>query len=317
VATTSTATKTVVGVFNDFHEANSALQDLVSHGINRDDISLVANQHVSDQMQEAGYDPTVNIGTGAGVGAAIGGAGGLLLSLAGLAVPGIGPILAAGPLVAALGGAGVGAAVGSIVGALMNLGIPEDEAGHYAESVRRGDVLVAVKTNDMQADTVRDILDQRGAVDVEDRVANWKDRGYNQFDQNAAPYTTDDYRQERANYNTGTGMGTSVMGDRTIDRTPGNTLDRVGDRMADGAATTVDRVDSSARNIGSDVAQGTRNTGYEVKEGARELGYKAEDTARDAGRAVREGGREVKDTVEDAGRAVKRGAARVYHRMTD
>lgn len=314
MALTTTNSKTVVGVFNDFREANDAVQDLVSHGVNRDDISLVANQHVSDQMKEAGYDPTVNIGTGAGVGAAIGGAGGLLLSLAGLAVPGIGPILAAGPLVAALGGAGIGAAVGSIVGALMNLGVPEEEAGHYAESVRRGDVLVAVKTNDMQTETVQDILDRRGAVDIQNRVSNWRDRGYNQFDQNAAPYTSDDYRRERSYY----------RGDSSIDRVPPNTVDRVGDNVS----TTADRVESNvrnasydtaqgARNVGHEMAQGARHVGHEVKEGARDLGYKVEDTARDAGRAIRDFGRDAKDAVEDAGRSVRRGGARVYDRMAD
>lgn len=311
VTNTGTTNKTVVGIFHDFREANQAMQDLVSHGINRDDISLVANEHVSGQMREAGYDPTVNIGTGAGVGAAIGGAGGLLLSLAGLAIPGIGPILAAGPLVAALGGAGVGAAVGSIVGALMNLGIPEEEAGHYAESVRRGDVLLAVKTNDMQAETVREVLDRNGAVDIENRVSNWRDEGYTKFDQESTPYTAEDYRMARDRYRP--------------DRTPGNTLDRLGD----GAATMTDRVDTStypttgdrlaqgARNAEYDMERGAHNLGRDMREGTRDAGEWVEDKARDTGRGMRDLGNRTKDAVEDAGRAIRRGAARVYDRARD
>lgn len=288
--TTSTASKTVVGVFEDFRTANDALQDLVSHGINRDDVSVVANQHVSDQMRDAGYDPTTNIGTGAGVGAAIGGAGGLLLSLAGLAVPGIGPILAAGPLVAALGGAGIGAAVGSIVGALTNLGIPEEEAGHYAESVRRGDVLVTVRTNDAQAETVRDLLDRRGAVDIQDRVANWRDRGYTNFDQSAQPYSVDEHQQERQYYRPAVN-DSYTSGNSSVDRTTGNTVDRIGD--------------------------GTRDTYNNVREEGREVRDNVADAGRDLGRGARNLGEKTKDTVEDAGRSISRGASRVYHRIAD
>lgn len=345
MASTSSATKTVVGVFHDFREANNALQELVNNGVNRDEISLVANEHVSDQMKEAGYDPTVNIGQGAGIGAAIGGTGGLLLSLAGLTIPGIGPILAAGPIVAALGGAGIGATVGSIIGALTNLGIPEEEAGHYAEGVRRGDVLLTVRTDDVSLERIQSILDSHGAVDIDNRVSSWRNAGYSGFNQNSQPFSADEYRRERDAFRSdysgsaagrgttaGTSMSTGSMGNTTAsDRTyndrsyndrdyadrnndlvggpasaRSNTLDDIGDRTED-----------TVRNTAYNTREGARELGRDVKQGAREAGYKAEDTAHDMGRGLRDVGRDAVDAVEDAGRSVRRGASRVYHRITD
>jgi hypothetical protein len=116
--------------------------------VSRDDISFIANKAGTGEwteparpdqrdMIDAG-DKVSNVAGDAGIGAAIGGVGGLLLSFAGMAIPGVGPVLAAGPIVAALGGAGLGAAAGGLIGVLTESGIPEDEAGLYAEGVRRG-----------------------------------------------------------------------------------------------------------------------------------------------------------------------------------
>src|SRR5947207_11774476 len=102
--------------------------------------------------------------TGAGVGAVVGGLGGLLLGLGALAIPGIGPIIAAGPLVAALGGAAAGAAVGGLIGALTKMGVPEEEAHIYAEGVRRGGTLVTVTADDANTDTIVSVLNGHGAV---------------------------------------------------------------------------------------------------------------------------------------------------------
>src|SRR3954452_8454086 len=170
-------TKTVVGVFNSVSDAQAAVRELESHGIPRDEISLVANKNAVgyDTMDPADRDKASDVVADAGIGAAIGGVGGLLLSAAGaLTIPVIGPILAAGPIAAALTGAGIGAAAGGLIGALTESGIPEDEAKHYAEGVRRGDVLVTVRAEQGMADQVSDILDRNHAINVEDRVSDWK-----------------------------------------------------------------------------------------------------------------------------------------------
>ena len=169
----ATDTRTVVGVFNSVQDAQAAVRELESMGISRDSISLVANKNAVgyDSMDAADRDKASDIVADAGIGAAIGGVGGLLLSAAGaITLPVIGPILAAGPIAAALTGAGIGAAAGGLIGALTESGIPEEHAKYYAEGVRRGDVLVTVRADERRADQVCDILDRHNAVDVDERV---------------------------------------------------------------------------------------------------------------------------------------------------
>src|SRR5438045_800701 len=145
---TTTASKTVVGVFDNMDDAQSVVRELENAGFSREDISVVAHQENSGQAATptgetpaatgempvasgetpATSDTTAHVATDAGVGAALGGIGGLLLSFAGLAIPGVGPVLAVGPIVAALSGAGIGAVAGGIIGALTEAGIPEEEA---------------------------------------------------------------------------------------------------------------------------------------------------------------------------------------------
>jgi uncharacterized membrane protein len=174
---------------------------LQSHGISREDISLVANKNASGYDTMEDRDKTSDVVADAGIGAAIGGVGGLLLSAAGaLTIPVIGPILAAGPIAAALTGAGIGAAAGGLVGALTESGIPEQDAKYYAEGVRRGDVLLTVRTDDMHSESVCDVLDRHNAIDVEDRVQSWRSRGWNGWNDTAKPYTSDELRQERSYY---------------------------------------------------------------------------------------------------------------------
>jgi hypothetical protein len=124
--------------------------------------------------------------------------GGLLLSAAGLmTLPVIGPVLAAGPLAAALTGAGIGAAAGGLIGALTDAGIPKEEAEHYAEGVRRGDVLVTVRTDEAHAPRACEIMNRRGAMDVNNRVSDWRERGWTGYDTNAKPLSDDELRRER------------------------------------------------------------------------------------------------------------------------
>jgi hypothetical protein len=104
---------------------------------------------------------------GGGTGLVVGGVLGWLAGIGTLAIPGIGPLLAAGPIVAALAGAGAGSAIGGIAGALIGLGLPELEAKRYEEAIKQGRILVSVHCQSMrQAETARKVLDDAGAKEV-------------------------------------------------------------------------------------------------------------------------------------------------------
>jgi uncharacterized protein (TIGR02271 family) len=156
---------------------------LVDAGFHRNSISVIANdadeKYASYIDQDGGMDDTAK---GAGIGAAIGGLGGLLLGLGALAIPGIGPVIAAGPIAAALAGAGVGAVTGGIIGALIDLGIPEESAHMYAESVRRGNVLVAAQVADNMVNEATRIMQHTGLVDIEREADTWRSSGWSRFD---------------------------------------------------------------------------------------------------------------------------------------
>jgi uncharacterized protein (TIGR02271 family) len=129
-----------------------------------------------------------DVAKGAGIGAAIGGIGGLLLGLGALAIPGIGPVVAAGPLAAALTGAGIGAATGGIVGALADLGIPDEEAHMYSESIRRGNTLVVAQVTDSRVNEAAQIMERGGLVDLDTHSKQWRSEGWRGFDANAGEY---------------------------------------------------------------------------------------------------------------------------------
>jgi quercetin dioxygenase-like cupin family protein/uncharacterized membrane protein len=169
--------KVLVGLFDNFTDALNTVPDLVSAGIPREDISVVAHDTKGEftDVQPA-REPNATV-TGAGTGAAIGGFGGLLLGLGTLAVPGIGPIIAAGPLAAMIAGATLGAATGGLIGALTDLGVPEDEARSYAEGVRRGGTVLTVKVADELAGKADDIMRSHRAVDINERVTQWHRNG--------------------------------------------------------------------------------------------------------------------------------------------
>jgi uncharacterized membrane protein len=140
----------VVGVFQTEEDAIDAIKELRDQGYNEDDISVIAKdkKEVNHIYEETGSKATEGAAAGMATGGILGGLGGLLLGAGALAIPGIGPIVAAGPIAAALGGAAVGAGAGGIVGALVGLGIPEDEAKEYQKSVEEGDILVLVDANE-------------------------------------------------------------------------------------------------------------------------------------------------------------------------
>lgn len=199
-------TKTVAGVFNGMEDAQSAVHELESAGFSRESISVVANKRTAENYQEdtapgatadAGVKHTHVTTVDVGIGATLGGIGGLLLSFAAFGIPGVGPVLAAGPIVATLSGAGIGAVAGGIISALTQSGIPEEDAHYYAEGIRRGHVLVTVHTDDVNAPRVQDILDRFGAIDVEGRAESWRERGWSGHDPGAEPLSADELRRER------------------------------------------------------------------------------------------------------------------------
>jgi hypothetical protein len=191
------ATHTIVALFDDYREAEGAIRELEAAGIPSSDVNLIANnagnrygefpQYGADRTDRT--DTGTAAGTGAGIGAVLGGAAGLLAGIGALAIPGVGPIVAAGAIAATLAGAGVGAAVGGVVGALVEAGIPREHADIYAEAVRRGGSLVTVRAEDASQNRVTDILNRHGPVDVEERAEDWRRSGWKGFDQRAEPYT--------------------------------------------------------------------------------------------------------------------------------
>lgn len=208
--------KTVVGMFNTLSDGQNAIQELIDNGFRKEDISLIAHDGrngktgIADNtsMSETGKEAGKGAAAGAVGGGVLGGVLGLLVGIGALAIPGIGPILAAGPLVAALGaagastlvGAGVGAAAGGLVGALVGAGIPEADANFYAEGVRRGGTLVTVSAADNLVDRAADIMQRHGAVDIDERLASWQQSGWTRFDESSEPLTAEEIER----YNTGT-----------------------------------------------------------------------------------------------------------------
>jgi hypothetical protein len=200
--------KTVVASFNRLADASAAMRDLRAAGFAETEINLVASRAARDVASDAGdvvADTASGAATGALAGGALGGAAGLAVSLMGLAIPGIGPILAAGPIAAALAGAGAGAVAGGVVGALTDVGVSETDAQIYAESVRRGGAVVTVRTDEARAAAAEEILDRHDAVDIEERVAEWKRSGWSGYDPDAPEWSAAQIEAERAQRLSGTG----------------------------------------------------------------------------------------------------------------
>jgi len=179
--------KTVVGTYDNIQTAYDVANDLISAGYSRNDISVIANDARSEYasyVNRQGVEVTEgdDVAKGAGIGAALGGLGGLLVGLGALAIPGVGPVIAAGPLLAALTGAGVGAVTGGIVGALVDMGIPDEEAHIYSEGLRRGHVLVIAQVPDSSANAVTRMMERPGLIDIHRQAETWRSSGWNRFD---------------------------------------------------------------------------------------------------------------------------------------
>lgn len=195
--------RTVSALYTDFATAQQVAEDLVSMGFQPDTISIVANdvsgQYASTFNAQSAQED-VSMGEGARFGAVVGG----LIGLGALAIPGIGPVIAAGPLVAALVGAGVGAATGAVTGGLIaglvDMGIPEDEAGYYAEGVRRGGALVLVNTTEDWVERVVDAMEAHIPINVERMTTAWRSGGWTGFDTSGMPIAESQLAAEREAY---------------------------------------------------------------------------------------------------------------------
>lgn len=187
--------KIIVGYFDQYAQAQDAVRSLVDTGFSRSDISLVASDPTgeyakSNVVTSTEPDTTSYTAAGAGTGAVLGGIGGLLVGIGALSIPGIGPVIAAGPIVTTLLGAGVGAAAGGLIGVLIDAGIPEDEAHYYAEGLRRGGAVVTVTTQDeMMVERATNIFERNGAVDIDRRADEWRESGWTGYDSNTGSQT--------------------------------------------------------------------------------------------------------------------------------
>jgi hypothetical protein len=152
-----------------------------------------------DRDRDGVDDRAEGAGKGAGIGAGVGGTAGLLAGLGLLAIPGLGPVVAAGWLAATAVGAAAGAATGGIVGALTEAGVSEDEAHSYAEGVRRGGTLVSARVADSDRARLDGLLNE-SAVNLSDRSAAWQKSGWKTFDPSRKPYDAEEVRKERQLY---------------------------------------------------------------------------------------------------------------------
>jgi uncharacterized membrane protein len=150
--------KKIVGVFHSDQEAVNAIEGLKRQGYTSDEISVIGKNKddIDAVTEETGTKAPEGAAAGATTGGVIGGVTGLLAGIGLLAIPGIGPILAAGPIVATLSGAAIGAGAGGLVGGLIGMGIPEHEAKEYDNYVNEGRILVLV---DSHAQRNRGVID--------------------------------------------------------------------------------------------------------------------------------------------------------------
>jgi hypothetical protein len=156
----------VFGIYQTRNQAERSVDDLLAANFSSDDISVLLPEHQGSKDFAHEKNTKAPEGTTAGVaaGGAIGGTLGLLAGIGALAIPGVGPFIAAGPIMAALAGLGVGGAVGGLIGALVGMGIPEYEAKRYEGHIKEGGILLSVHC-DTSDEIVRakDVLRHTGA----------------------------------------------------------------------------------------------------------------------------------------------------------
>jgi hypothetical protein len=159
----------VFGIFHTSAQAERCVNDLLAAGFLSDDVSVLLPDSEGTKAFAHEKNTKAPEGTTAGVtaGGAIGGTLGLLAGIGALAIPGVGPLIAAGPIMAALAGMGVGGAVGGLIGALVGMGIPEYEAKRYEGKIKEGGVLLSVHcTSSEKIDRAKELLKHTGGQDI-------------------------------------------------------------------------------------------------------------------------------------------------------
>ena len=215
-------------LYDNYNDATRAVSELERAGIPHSDISIVANNAEGWYSEDGGAvnrgaradrdgridrdrdgridrdrdgvdDRAEGAAAGAGIGAALGGTAGLLAGLGLLAIPGLGPVVAAGWLASTAALAVAGGATGGLIGALTQSGVSEEDANVYAEGVRRGATLVTARVPDAERVRCEAILD-RASVNLRDRAALYQKSGWSRFDPAAPAYTEEQIRNERELY---------------------------------------------------------------------------------------------------------------------
>ena len=159
----------VLGIYTNYSSVENAVDVLKEAGFRNTDISVLFPQKAGSKefAHDKGTRAPAGAAVGAGTGAALGGALGWLVGIGALAIPGLGPFVAAGPIVAALAGIGVGGTVGGITGALIGLGFPEHEAKRYEVRVKEGGILLSVHSDNAEwTKRAKEILEKTGAQDI-------------------------------------------------------------------------------------------------------------------------------------------------------
>jgi hypothetical protein len=206
-------TVTISRLYDTSQAAHEAIRDLKAAGLPPENISIVSSNADNwysgdarkvkrskvDRDADGVDDRVEGAGAGAGIGAAVGGTAGLLAGLGIMAIPGLGPVVAAGWLAATAVGAIAGGTAGGIIGALTQAGVSKEDAEIYAEGVRRGGTLVSARVPDSERSRYEAILDQ-AAVNIRTRAEAYREAGWRGFDPNARPYDADQVRAEREMY---------------------------------------------------------------------------------------------------------------------
>lgn len=192
----------ITRLFDTYEHATQAVRELEAGGIAHSDISIVANNqggaipagqtaNTQGGTVPAGHDEGdagTGAGTGASIGTVLGGGAGLLAGLGMLAIPGVGPVVAAGWLIATAVGAGVGAGAGGLLGSLVGAGVDEGDAHVYAEGVRRGGTLVTARVDEGQRSMVEGVMDRSSGVTAAARGQDYRASGWEKFDEMAPAY---------------------------------------------------------------------------------------------------------------------------------
>ncbi len=159
----------VFGIYNSRTEAEAAIDMLLDAGFRNEDLSVLMADNVGtkDFAHEKHTKAPEGVATGATSGAVVGGTLGLLAGIGALAIPGLGPFIAAGPIMGALAGVGSGGVIGGIIGVLVGMGIPEYEAKRYEGRVREGGILVSAHCDNSEwTRRGKEILERTGARDI-------------------------------------------------------------------------------------------------------------------------------------------------------